>query len=179
MERSLLAKQAFVTEIQKHVFLTLEAQEYLLGQLTVKHLTNGRILALYEGSHFFVGTGTLKKENAESLDIAHFLFENDFGIVSTLDLDYDFVALESTMLLVLAREDLDYLLARSPELLAAYHKLVAYWATQRNYRAKLLLLSAAERKNLLIKRWGALTNRISNKDLASYLGINVSYYSTI
>ncbi|PRD44524.1 cyclic nucleotide-binding domain-containing protein [Sphingobacterium haloxyli] len=121
----------------------------------------------------------MKKENAESLDIAHFLFENDFGIVSTLDPDYDFVALEPTMLLVLTREDLDYLLARSPELLAAYHKLVAYWAAQRNYRAKLLLLSAAERKSLLIKRWGALTNRISNKDLASYLGMNVSYYSTI
>lgn len=179
MERSLLAKRALITEMQKHVFLTLEAQEYLLSHLVVRHLTNGRILSLYDGNHFFVGHGVLKNENAESLDIAHFLFENDFGIMSTLDPDYDFVALEPTMLLVLGREDLDYMLVRSRELLTAYHKLLAYWAKQRNDRAKLLLLPAAERKNLLIKRWGTLTNRISNKDLASYLGINVSYYSTI
>lgn len=178
-DRGLVAKQTLIRKIKEYVLLSHELQQQLIDCIAVRHVPENRNLALYEDDHFFVVEGLLKEENSENQRIAHFFAEDGFGIYPARYSTQDFVALEPSLLLVAHQTDIDDLLFKSRELLAAYRRLLITWGMRQNWQAKLLSLSATERKRQVIHRLGRLTNRIPNKDLASYAAINVSYYSTI
>src|SRR5690606_16544356 len=111
--------------------------------------------------------------------VSHFLTEGQFGIFPPARSSYHFMSLEPTTVLILSQEDVDRLLVENRWLLGVYRKLLFEWAMERFHRMALLLLPAAEAKAALLARLGVLANRIPNTHLASYLSLNVSYYSTL
>lgn len=173
------AKNYLVQRIKSYVDVSESLKGQILERTTVRKIANDRNLSLYEDDHFFVAEGILKKENQDNQDIAHFIVEGQFGIFPSECSRYSFIGMENCKIVVMRQENLDYLLAQNQSLLPAYRRFLFEWAMQRIWRTELLLLPAAEAKAALLKRLGKFANRISNKDLAAYLSVNTSYYSTI
>jgi len=172
-------KEMLIARIRKHTLLSTTLESELLDLIAVRRLSADRTLMLREEDHFFVAEGILKKESQPNQDVSHFLTEGQFGIFPPARSSYHFMSLEPTTVLILSQEDVDRLLVENRWLLGVYRKLLFEWAMERFHRMELLLLPAAEAKAALLARLGKLANRIPNKDLASYLSLNVSYYSTL
>lgn len=171
--------EKLINTIMQHVSLLPEMQEQLLSHIFIKRIHKDHYLSLHEKDHFYLHSGILKKENAVNGDIAHFMLENDFGIFPSDQGRYSFVSIEPCVLFVLRASDLDNLLSQHKQLLSPYRDLIFEWAKQRQRRIELMLLPAAQRKTVLLNRLGKSYNRIQNKDLATYLHMNVSYFSQL
>lgn len=171
--------EKLIKTILQHVSLLPEMQEQLLSHIFIRRINAGHYLSLHEKDNFFLHSGILKKENQLTGDIAHFMLEEDFGIFPSDRSDYSFVSVEPCVLFVLRASDLDNLLSHYKQLISPYRDLIFEWAKQRQRRIELMLLPAAQRKIVLLNRLGKSYNRIQNKDLATYLHMNVSYFSQL
>lgn len=172
-------KISLITAIKLITPISPLLESTIMDLVTIKKISRDRNLTLREDDHFFVAEGILKKENQHNHDVVHFIVEGQFGIFPPECSTYNFIGVENCSIAFIRQEDVDYLLTQNQRLLSAYRRFLFEWAMQRIWRAELLQIPAAEAKAVLLSRLGNLTNRIPNKDLAAYLSLNSSYYSSI
>jgi len=114
-----------------------------------------------------------------------FLLENNF--VSELNSFNNFVpskeylrAIENTKLLKINRKDFQDLLNSIPNFSNIYRQILEVTYSSSIYRINTLIsMSASERVRWLIKNNNKLVTRLSNKQIASYLGISPETLSRI
>lgn len=173
------AKNSLIQTLRSYIDISAPLERQLRERTAVRKIGNNRNLSLYEDAHFFVDTGLVKKQHTEHDDVTHFIADHDFGIFHSAGLSYELLTLEPTTLVTIHAEDLTSILAQNPGLLAAYQKLLLFWAMQRLARNELLNLGASERKQHFIRHNRNIVNRVPNKDIASYLKMTPNYYSSL
>lgn len=165
--------------IRKHTVLSKELEQKITNLTTTHKVAKGRQLILPPSDIAFVETGLLKKVHKTTEKVCHFIGENDFIIIPRKEENHEFIAIEKSALISCSIDDFTSITAANKQLSEAHHKLMLYWSVTRNIRAELLILSAAERKEKFPKYFKGMANRLSNTDIASYLDINNSYYSSL
>ncbi|WP_436486706.1 Crp/Fnr family transcriptional regulator [Chitinophaga sp. ARDCPP14] len=127
-------------------------------------------------------TGRYIKDGAEKAK--WFFAEHDmiisvksfFNQVVSLD---KLVAKEPTICLAISWEKLENIYAEYPEFNKIGRKLTEHYYELAEERAMWINYTAEERYHLLFKEYPKLENRITDTDLASYLGISRQYLSAI
>jgi CRP-like cAMP-binding protein len=168
----------FIEILTTYMPLNAEHIDMLAGQVQVRQLKKNRPLPNFRNDYLFVSSGLLKKEDCDSGDILLFLKPGDIELFATEAETYHYISLEeSTVVLFPVKLVTELLQHRA--LIAGYQQLVHRWCALRCSRQELLLLKASEKKAELYRRLGKSVNSISNKDLARYLAMDSSYFSSL
>ncbi|WP_313672820.1 hypothetical protein [Sphingobacterium multivorum] len=168
----------FIEILAAYMPLSPEHIEMFAGRLQVRLLKKNSPLPNFRNDYLFVSSGLLKKENSDSGDILLFLKPGDIELFANETETFHYISLEeSTVILFPVRVITDLLQHRA--LVAGYQQLVHRWCALRCSRQELLLLKASEKKAELYRRLGKCINSISNKDLARYLDMDSSYFSSL
>lgn len=168
----------FFKTLSAYMPMSPEHMAIFAEQVQVRQLKKNSPLPNFRNDYFFVSAGLLKKENCDNGDVQLFLKPGDIELFATESETFHYISLtESTVLLFPVRLIIELLQQRA--LVEGYQRLVHRWCALRCSRQDLLLLKGPEKKAELYRRLGKWVNSISNKDLARYLDMDSSYFSSL
>jgi CRP-like cAMP-binding protein len=177
--------------IQKHVNLNAEEEAYLLSLFSEKAVDKKEML-LHEGQpchyFYFVYKGALRsycldKQGKESTIMFAlqnwwitdmFCFLNDKPAIMFIE------ALQDSVVLQIHKKSLDNLLLKYPKFEKWFRVLMQNAYTREQLRViDNLTLSAEEKYDKFLAKYPLIVNEITQKQLASYLGITPEFLSVI
>ena len=180
-----------LSNISKHISLTLEETAFFTSLLKSKSLKNGEFL-LREGNickyESFVIRGCLKTYYLDENGFEHII---DFSIEEWWADDlYSLLAQAPSRSNIKAIEDTDIIQISKPDLELLYQKIPKFerffrilfqnaYISQRDQINQALSASAEERYILFMKQKPYAEKRFSQKDIASYLGVTPQFLSTL
>lgn len=173
------ALSKFLEALAKHMNLSPAMEEKLLAASSLRHIKKNRSLPNFQNDYIFVVSGLFKMENYDTGDIMLFLFEEHFALFPQAEDTFHYISLEESTVLIVSRDCVMDIVSKDKVIFTAYQKIVHRWAARQCERQELLLLPASERKAELLRRFGNVANRIQNRDLATYLCMGPSYYSSL
>ncbi|RBW59487.1 Crp/Fnr family transcriptional regulator [Tenacibaculum sp. E3R01] len=186
MEFNLLLKS-----LHKHIELSKEEEEFFVSLVSYKKITKKEKLLISGGtclSKFFVVKGCIRKYyiNTEGKER---VFE--FGIENQWILDmqsfwketssiYTIEAIENTEVFELKRSDIDKLLIKVPKFERYFRLLGNEMLYKKERRIKQSLsCSAKERYNDFLSDYPKIELRLSQRQIASYLGVSPEFLSSL
>jgi hypothetical protein len=168
----------FIKTLGTYMPLSPEHIALFADQVQVRQLKKNSPLPNFRNDYVFVSTGLLKKENCDNGDIQLFLQPGDIELFATELETFHYISLEESTVVLFSVRAIFQLL-QHPALVEGYQRIVHRWCALRCSRQELLLLKGPEKKAELYRRLGKWVNSISNKDLARYLDMDSSYFSSL
>ncbi len=173
------ATENFLAVLAAYMPLSTEIIDLMLPQLQVRQLKKNSPLPNFRNDYLFVVSGLLKKEDCESGDIQLFLQPGDFELFARGTETFHYCSIEESTVVLFPVSMLVDLVPQHRAVFEGYQQIVHQWCALRSSRQELLLLKAPEKKAELYRRLGKCANSISNKDLARYLAMDSSYFSSL
>ncbi len=180
-----------IQHINKHIQLTSDQEARVLDSVTSKNFNKKEIL-LREGSSvhhdYFVLRGCLRTYVVDDNGTEHnimFATENwwtgDFkGLYKQTPATHNIQALEPTEVLCLSKQNKEALFEEIPQLLLYFNKLFENAIIAQQTRIEeILCLNADQRYLNFLSLYPTLSQRISQKHIASFLGITPEFLSMI
>ena len=180
-----------ISNISKHISLTVEEIEFFKSLLKPKSLANGEFL-LREGAvckhESFVTKGCLKTyyldengfEHIIDFSIEEWWADDLYSLLTQTPSKSNIKAIEDTDILQISKNDLELLYQKIPKFERFFRILFQNaYITQREQINLALSASAQERYLLFVKKKPYAEKRFSQKDIASYLGVTPQFLSTL
>ena len=180
-----------ISNISKHISLTVEEIEFFTALLKLKSLVNGEFL-LHEGDvcryESFVIKGCLKTyyldengfEHIIDFSIEEWWADDLYSLLTQTASKSNIKAIEKTDVLQISKTDLELLYQKIPKFERFFRILFQNaYITQREQINLALSAPARERYLLFIKKKPYAEKRFSQKDIASYLGVTPQFLSTL
>ena len=177
--------------IGKHISLTQQEEEYFTRSLQVKTIKKGD-LVLSEGQHCqyidFVNAGILRayhltprgKESTLMFAMPDWWITDMASFVKGAPALINIEAVESGEILRLSKPDMDLLLEEVPKFEKCFRVLFQNAYIREQVRSiENLTLSAEQRYDRFIGKYPKLCSKITQKQIASYLGITPEFLSSI
>jgi len=180
-----------ISNISKHISLTVEEIEFFTSLLKLKSLANGEFL-LREGNvckyESFVIKGCLKTyyldengfEHIIDFSIEEWWADDLYSLLTQTASKSNIKAIEDTDILQIGKTDLELLYKKIPKFERFFRILFQNaFISQREQINLALSASAQERYLLFVKKKPYAEKRFSQKDIASYLGVTPQFLSTL
>ncbi|MES2656878.1 MAG: Crp/Fnr family transcriptional regulator [Bacteroidota bacterium] len=177
--------------IAKHITLDSNEQDYFLSLLQVKHIKRKDFLLQANEvikTENFISKGCLRAYTIDSNGVEHIIM---FGIegwwvgdmysfLTQLPATYFIDALEDTELLQISKSSLEKLYERVPKFERFFRIILqnAFIAQQQRINQN-LSFTAEQRYQFFVQKYPSLEQRISQKQIASYLGITPVFLSML
>ena len=177
--------------IAKHISPTADEKEYFLSLMKEETITRKTFL-LQEGqlcrSIFYVQSGTIRayyidksgKESTIMFAIADWWITDMYCFINRLPAMLNIVALEDSVVLQLQKTDWDQLLIVKP-VFEKYFRILMQNAYIREQLRIIqnLSISAEERYDNFLLKYPQVVKQVTQKQIASYLGITPEFLSSI
>jgi len=177
--------------IARHITPDKEEQDYFLSLITLENISRKQIL-LTEGhpcrSIFYVNAGVLRafftdqwgKESTIMFAIADWWITDMFCFINQQSAMLNIEALENSEVFQLQKNDLDKLYVQVPKFERFFRILMQNAYTREQLRViQNLSLSAEERYNNFLVKYPQIVKQVTQKQIASYLGITPEFLSAI
>jgi CRP-like cAMP-binding protein len=177
--------------IAKHISLNDEDVLYFISLLKEKKVSR-KSMILKEGQVckeiFFVNSGTLRafyndklgKESTIMFAIADWWITDMFCFINEQPAMLNIEAIEDSAVLQLQKKDLDNLYIKIPTFERFFRIIMQNAYIREQLRViQNLSLSAEERYNIFLDKYPQIVKQITQKQIASYLGITPEFLSTI
>jgi CRP-like cAMP-binding protein len=180
-----------LAQVAKHVLLNTGEQEIFLGLLAEKKLAKKELLLTEGGScrnFSYVVSGTFRaysidrfdKESTVMFAIADWWITDMYAYINRQPAMLFIEALEPGIVLNLRRDDMDLLLEQVPKFERFFRIIFQNAYIREQLRViQNLSLPAEERYQNFISRYPTIVKRITQKQIASYLGVTPEFLSTI
>ena len=177
--------------IEKHILPTEDEKEYFLSLLKEETIARKTFL-LQEGqlcrNIFYVQSGTIRayytdksgKESTIMFAIADWWITDMYCFINTLPAMLNIVALEDSSIFQLQKKDWDQLLLTNP-VFEKYFRILMQNAYIREQLRIIqnLSIAAEERYDNFLLKYPQVVKQVTQKQIASYLGITPEFLSTI
>jgi len=186
-----MAQELILNNIAKHVSLTQEEQSYFIGLLKMLQVTKKDFI-LTEGqlckNISFVNSGTLRafyndKEGKEStimFAVAGWWVTDMYCFINQLPAMLNIQAVAHSEIFQLQKTDLDKLYSKVPKFEKFFRIIMQNAYIREQLRIiQSLSLSAEERYNNFTNKYPEIANQVTQKQIASYLGITPEFLSAI
>jgi len=183
--------QSILKNISKHITLDADEEEYFISLLHPKQVLKKHFL-LREGQPCktinFVDSGALRaffldKEGKEStimFAIHDWWITDMYCFVTEQPAMQNIVAIEDSNVLQLRKSDLEKLFVKVPKFERFFRIIMQNSYIREQLRVlQNLSLSAEERYNIFINKYPQLIPHISQKQIASYLGVTPEFLSAM
>jgi CRP-like cAMP-binding protein len=183
--------QSVLNNVAKHISLDDREAEYFISLLECKEIPRKELL-LHEGQSCrtinFVQSGALRaffidKEGKEAtiMFAIHDWWITDMcAFITGQPAMQNIVAIENSFVLKLKKTDLDKLYIEVPKFERFFRILMQNSYIREQVRVlQNLSLSAEERYNIFMNKYPQLMKHVSQKQIASYLGITPEFLSTL
>ena len=177
--------------IARHITLDKGEQDYFLSLITPENISRKQIL-LTEGhpcrNIFYVGTGVLRaffadqwgKESTIMFAIADWWITDMFCFINQQPAMLTIEALADSTIFRLQRNDWETLLAAVPKFEKYFRVLMQNAYTREQLRViQNLSIPAEERYNNFLGKYPQIAKQVTQKQIASYLGITPEFLSAI
>lgn len=185
------SSQSILQNIAKHITLDSNEQDYFLSLLQVKHIKRKDFLLRANEvikTENFITKGCVRAYTIDSNGTEHIIM---FGIegwwvgdmysfLTQLPATYFIDALEDTELLQISKSNLEKLYERVPKFERFFRIILqnAFIAQQQRINQN-LSFTAEQRYQFFMHKYPSLEQRISQKQIASYLGITPVFLSML
>lgn len=183
--------QSILTNVAKHISLTDAEAGLFTGRLKTISVAKKEIL-LKEGqvcrAIYFVNSGTLRayysdkqdKETTIMFGVADWWITDMYSFLNQVPAIMHLDALESSEVLELSKENMDSLYVDVPKFERFFRIIVQNAYVREQVRViQNLSMPAEERYEIFIKKYPQIVQRVTQKQIASYLGITPEFLSTI
>jgi len=177
--------------IARHITPDKEEQDYFLSLITLENISRKQIL-LTEGhpcrSIFYVNAGVLRafftdqwgKESTIMFAIADWWITDMFCFINQQPAMLTIEALADSTIFRLQRNDWETLLATIPKFEKYFRVLMQNAYTREQLRViQNLSIAAEERYNNFLGKYPQIAKQVTQKQIASYLGITPEFLSAI
>jgi CRP-like cAMP-binding protein len=183
--------QAVVTNVLKHIALTEAEITYFLALLNPIHVAKKEFLLREDQlckNFYYVGAGTLRayyagkdgKESTIMFAIADWWITDMHGFINGQPSMLYIEALENSEVLQLSKKDFDQLCIAIPKFERFFRIIMQNAYIREQLRMiRNLSLTAEERYHHFIKKYPLLVQQVTQKQIASYLGITPEFLSNI
>jgi len=183
--------ELILTNVGRHVELDAEETEYFISLLKFRRLAR-KALLLKEGQacryFYYVHSGTLRafcrddreRESTIMFAPADWWVTDMYCFLNGRKAMMDIEALEASAVFQLSRQQFDALLSRSPKFERWFRILMQNAYTREQLRAiDNLSLPAEERYRRFVEKYPLIAAQVTQKQIASYLGITPEFLSAI
>jgi CRP-like cAMP-binding protein len=182
---------SILKNIEKHISLTEEEQHYFYSLLTVRHVSrNERILDQGKISKFinFVDSGILRayhinhdgKDSTIMFAVTDWWITDMYSFVNQIPALLAIEALEDSVILQLNYTQLELLYREIPTFERFFRILMQNAYIREQLRVlDAISLSTEERYHKFTSKYHGFVPRVSQKQIASYLGVTPEFLSTI
>ncbi|HVU95934.1 MAG TPA: Crp/Fnr family transcriptional regulator [Puia sp.] len=183
--------ESILLNVGRHVELDAEETEYFISLLKSRRLAR-KALLLKEGQacnyFYYVHSGTLRafcrddrgRESTIMFAPADWWVTDMYCFLNRRKAMMEIEALEASTVFQLSRKQLDELLSRSPKFERWFRILMQNAYTREQLRAiDNLSLPAEERYRRFVERYPLIAAQVTQKQIASYLGITPEFLSAI
>lgn len=180
-----------LSNVAKHISLTTEESTHFTSLLKKITVTKKEVL-LKEGtvcrSIYFVNSGTLRayytdkqdKETTIMFGVADWWITDMYSFLNQLPALMHIEALESSEVLELSKENMDALYIKVPKFERFFRIIIQNAYVREQVRViQNLSMTAEERYEIFIQKYPQIVQRVTLKQIASYLGITPEFLSTI
>jgi len=180
-----------LSNIRKHITLTISEEQYFCSQITQCKVTkNESVLQRGNICHniYFVDSGTLSafyrtiegKESTIMFAIRDWWITDMHSFTTGRPAMLDIEALEDSSLLAISKVKLELLFTEVP-LFEKYFRILFANAYVREQLRALdnITFTTEERYNRFIDKYSQIVEKVSQKRIASYLGVTPEFLSTI
>ena len=193
----LYAETAYMPTVQilqniaRHITLDKEEQDYFLSLITHENISRKQVL-LTAGNQcrniFYVNTGALRacftdrlgKESTIMFAIADWWITDMYCFINQLPAMLTIEALADSNVFRLQRNDWETLLAAVPKFEKYFRVLMQNAYTREQLRViQNLSIPAEERYNNFLGKYPQIVKQVTQKQIASYLGITPEFLSAI
>jgi CRP-like cAMP-binding protein len=177
--------------IAKHISLDEEEALYFISLLTEKKVAKKQMILKEEQvckEINFVTSGTLRafyvdklgKESTIMFAITDWWITDMFCFINQQPAMLNIEAIEDSVVLQLQKKDLDNLYIKIPKFERFFRIIMQNAYIREQLRViENLSLSAEERYNIFLEKYPQVVTQITQKQIASYLGITPEFLSTI
>lgn len=178
-----------IKNIEKHVQLTPEEKQLFLSKIEIQHYKAKTIL-LNSGQvcrhSYFVNSGILRSFNINDNIVEHVLnfacegwwIGDMYSLISQKPGNLFIEVLEDAEVVLLSKENQEQLYTEIPKLERFFRILIENSLVAHQERLMdNLSLSAEERYDKFCKRYSNLTQKIPQKQIASYIGVTPEFFS--
>lgn len=183
--------QSILKNIAKHISLTEEETQFVLSVLKYKEVAKKSFL-LKEGENCktlsYVHSGALRaycidkdgKESTIMFALADWWVTDMYCFLNRKPAMMFIETIENSCLYQISRDDFENLFIQLPKFEKFFRILMQNAYTREQVRViENLTLSAEERYNSFIKRYPHIAQQVTQKQIASYLGITPEFLSAI
>lgn len=180
-----------LANVAKHISLTDEETASFTQRLKAINVPRKEIL-LKEGqvcrNIYFVNSGTLRayyadrqdKETTIMFGVADWWITDMYSFLSQVPAIMQIDALENSEVLELSKEDMDSLYIEVPKFERFFRIIIQNAYVREQVRViQNLSMSAEERYEIFLRKYPQVVQRVTLKQIASYLGITPEFLSTI
>lgn len=182
---------AILKSIGKHISLSSEEEEYFISLLVYKEIPN-KTTIITEGQLcnklIYINTGVLRsycldgkgKESTIMFAMADWWLTDMYCFLNEKPSMTFIEAIEDSAVLILSKSDFDQLFTVIPKFERFFRILMQNAYTREQLRSiENLTLNAEERYMRFIKKYPQVVSNVSQKQIASYLGITPEFLSLI
>lgn len=186
-----MIEHSILSNISKHISLSEKDADIFLSYLIKKEVSKKELLIQQNkecSSIFFIISGTLRaynlntdgKESTIMFGIDDWWITDMFSFIKKEKSLVSIEALEQTMVLELKKNDLEILYTLIPQLEKFFRILMENAYIREQYRVlQILTLTSKERYNYFISKYPSLVKKLTQKQIATYLGITPEFLSMI
>jgi len=180
-----------LANIAKHVSLTEDEKKYFTSLLK-KISVNKKDILLKEGQicskFYFVNSGAIRayysdkqdKETTIMFGVADWWITDMYSFLNQVPAIMYLDALEPSEVLELSKESMDNLYIEVPKFERFFRIIIQHAYIREQVRViQNLSMSAEERYEIFLKKYPHVAQRVTLKQIASYLGITPEFLSTI
>lgn len=183
--------EAILNNVNKHIDLTQEEEAYFLSLFKRRNIRKKELI-LSSGSlcdkFSFVESGGLRafyldksgKESTVMFAFTDWWITDMHCFLNSLPAMLNIVALEEGTVLQISKADLDDLYIRIPKFERFFRILLQNAYTREQVRViQNLSLTAEERYDIFLNKYPQIAKQVTQKQIASYLGITPEFLSSI
>ena len=183
--------ELLIVNISKHISLTAEEIEFFTSLLKIKSLANGEFL-LREGDickyESFVIKGCVKTyyigedglEHIIDFSIEEWWADDLYSLLTQTPSKTTIKAIEDTEVLQISKPDLELLYQKVPKFERFFRIIMQNAYIREQLRViQTLSLSAEERYRIFLDKYPQVAKLVTQKQIASYLGITPEFLSMI
>jgi CRP-like cAMP-binding protein len=180
-----------LTNVAKHISLTDEEAISFTGRLKKITVSKKEILLKEKEvcrAIYFVNSGTLRAYYADKQDkettimfgVADWWITDMYSFLNQVPAIMHIDALENSEVLELSKENMDSLYVEVPKFERFFRIIVQNAYVREQVRViQNLSMPAEERYEIFLKKYPQIVQRVTQKQIASYLGITPEFLSTI
>ena len=180
-----------VSNIKKHIALTISEEQYFCSQITYRKVTkNEPVLKRGDicNNIYFVDSGTLSafyrtiegKESTVMFAIRDWWITDMNSFTTERPAMLDIEALEESSLFALSNDKLKLLYTKVPSFEKYFRILFANAYVREQLRAlDNITFTTEERYNRFVVKYPQIVQKVSQKRIASYLGVTPEFLSTV